>query len=93
MLKTTITPMSWSNFKIFKDPTFRHAFFILLISYMYPHLGLFSFKSIGLENLDDTWIVISGIVGSITDALSRLVIGSCFKRFGFIACAIFITFV
>lgn len=93
MRKTSIRPMKWEDLAIFKNTFFLHAFMLLAITYLYPHLGLFSFKTIGLSNLDDSWITTSGIVGSLFNAFSRLVIGLCYNRFGYAACAFFIMFV
>jgi hypothetical protein len=85
--------MKWSDLAIFKDPMFLNTFFLMSITYLYPHLGLFSFKNIGLAGLDDSWITISGIVGSLVNAVSRLIVGLCYNKFGYKACAFFIMFV
>lgn len=93
MEKTEIKPVSWKDFAVFKDRDFQYTFVTLIITYLYPQLGLFSFKSIGLDHLTDSWIVTCGVFGSITNALIRVVIGMSYKRFGYAACAFFIMFV
>lgn len=94
MVKTKIQPMQCSDLGIFKDKYFLHVFFIMLIGYLYPHLGLATFKNLGLRGkLDDQWITTAGLAGSIINALSRLVIGLMYEKFGYLCCALFIVFV
>lgn len=94
MVKTTIEPMKGSDFLIFKDRYFLHVFFIMVIGYLYPHLGLATFKSLGLSGkLDDKWITTAGFVGSLVNAGCRLIIGVAYEKYGYLCCAIFIIFV
>lgn len=94
MVKTKIQPMKLSDLKIFGDFYFLHVFFIMLIGYLYPHLGLATFKHLGLKGkLDDHWITKAGVAGSLVNAFIRLAIGLMYEKFGYLCCALFIVFV
>lgn len=88
MIKTDIQPFKLSDLSIFKNPVFLNCYLILLIEYIFPHFGLFSYKKIGLENdRGDRLITLASTVGSIFNATSRLVIGLMYESYGYAACA------
>lgn len=51
--RTEIRPVRLRDISIIKDPFFLHAFFVSLIGYFFPHFGLFTFKSLGLNQMSD----------------------------------------
>lgn len=94
MIKTKIQPFHKKDLLIFKDKVFLNCYLILLIEYIFPHFGLFSFKKIGLENdRSDRFITLTGIVGSLFNAGSRLIIGLTYEKFGYAVSAYSIMFI
>lgn len=94
MIRTNIQPFKISDLNIFKDRIFLNCYLILLIEYIFPHFGLFSFKKIALENdRKDRFITFTGIIGSLFNAGSRLIIALCFEKFGYAISAYAIMFI
>ena len=82
----TITPISFKEIlELFKIKEFKYLYGIMILCYMFPHMMNFSFKSIGLEFLkDDTFITIVGSMGAVVNALSRLIVGMAYYKYGYL---------
>ena len=70
--------------RLFGMYDFRSMYAVMVISFLFPHLMNFTFKSIGLEYLeDDVYVTRVGSLGAAVNALSRLFVGLAYQRFGY----------
>lgn len=90
-----ITHVSISEaLSLFKLEDFRSMYVIMIISFMFPHIMNFTFKSIGLAHLkNDAYVTFVGSLGAAINALSRLFVGLAYQKYGYrkLGLAIFCT--
>lgn len=71
-------------FNVFNNYTFRHLSLFSFCIAFFPILINFSFKSIGLINLnDDKFVTLCGTFGAVVNGFFRLIDGLLYKKYGF----------
>ena len=81
-----ISPVSLTEAKnLFKVDEFKYIYLIMVLGFMFPHMMNFSFKSIGLDYLqDDNYVTVVGSIGAVVNALSRLFVGMAYQSYGYL---------
>jgi hypothetical protein len=81
LIKTNISNIQCSNFRVLKDKMFILTWLTMLIGYFIPHVALFTFKPLGASlGLKPNFLDAIGNVASVFNALSRFAIGLIFKN-------------